>query len=128
MSRIALGGSPCAGVSIGSCCALSGGCMKRTPGFTDEEREQYWIKIINQARRDPRGVTAFLLEQGVEKNNYYQWFKTLRRSHPEWHDLSKDPNHRALKERSKVTLASHSSLVIMLFVNGPCVMRMFLLN
>jgi transposase len=101
MSRIALGGSPCAGVSIGSCCALSGGCMKRTPGFTDEEREQYWIKIINQARRDPRGVTAFLLEQGVEKNNYYQWFKTLRRSHPEWHDLSKDPNHRALKERSK---------------------------
>jgi transposase len=75
--------------------------MKRTPGFTDEEREQYWIKIINQARRDPRGVTAFLLEQGVEKNNYYQWFKTLRRSHPEWHDLSKDPNHRALKERSK---------------------------
>jgi transposase len=75
--------------------------MKRTPGFTDEEREQYWTKIINQARRDPRGVTAFLLEQGVEKNNYYQWFKALRRSHPEWHDLSKDPNHRALKERSK---------------------------
>jgi len=75
--------------------------MKRTPGYTDEEREKYWIKIINQARRDPRGVTAFLLEQGVEKNNYYQWFKTLRRSHPEWHDLSKDANHRALRARSK---------------------------
>ncbi len=75
--------------------------MKRTPGFTDQEREQYWVEIINQARRDPRGVTAFLLEQGVEKNNYYQWFKTLRRSHPEWQDLSKNPSHRAKKESSK---------------------------
>ena len=75
--------------------------MKRTPGYTDEERAQYWIEIINEARRHADGVTAYLLSQGIEKNNYYQWFKKLRPSHPEWNDLAKDPEHRAMRERAK---------------------------
>lgn len=75
--------------------------MKKTPGYTDEERERYWVDIINNARRHPAGVTAYLLSKGINKNNYYQWFKRLRKSHPEWHDLADDPKHREMRERSK---------------------------
>lgn len=75
--------------------------MKKTPGYTDEEREQYWIEIINAARKYPRGITTYLKENGIEKENYYQWFKKLRPSHPEWRDLGKDPKHRAMRERAK---------------------------
>jgi transposase len=75
--------------------------MKLTPGYTNEEREKYWVEKINNARRDPRGVTAYLKSKGLNKNNYYQWFKRLRHKHPEWHDLAKDPKHRAMRERSK---------------------------
>lgn len=75
--------------------------MRLTPGYTNEERAAYWIDIINNARKDPRGVTAFLETNDVSKDNYYQWFKKLRMKHPEWHDLSKDPRHRAMRERVK---------------------------
>lgn len=75
--------------------------MKLTPGYSDEERAQYWIEIINEARRYPKGVTAYLLSQGIEKNNYYHWFKKLRQSHPEWNDLANDPKHRAMRDRAK---------------------------
>lgn len=75
--------------------------MKRTPGYSDEERESYWVEIITQARRFPRGVTAYLESRNVSKDNYYHWFKKLRSKHPEWHDLSKDPSHREMKEQSK---------------------------
>jgi transposase-like protein len=74
--------------------------MKLTPGDSREEREQYWIKIINAARRHPLGITAYLKSQGLEKDNYYQWFKKLRQAHPEWKDLTKDPKHRAMRVRS----------------------------
>lgn len=75
--------------------------MRLTPGYTDEERAAYWIDIINNARKDPRGVTAFLESIDVSKDNYYQWFKKLRTMHPEWHDLSKDTKHRAMREKAK---------------------------
>lgn len=75
--------------------------MKRTPGYTEEERHGYWTEIIIEARRHPLGVTAYLASQGLEKNNYYHWFKKLRSQHPEWNDLGKDPKHRAMRERSK---------------------------
>lgn len=64
--------------------------MKKTPGETPAEREAYWTKVIGEARRHPSGVTAFCSENGIEKNNYYFWFKRLRPSHPEWEDLSKN--------------------------------------
>ena len=41
--------------------------MKLTPGDLQEEREQYWIKIINEARRYPGGVIAFSKSQGYGK-------------------------------------------------------------
>lgn len=75
--------------------------MKPTPGDTSEERGEYWIKIITEARRYPLGVTAYLASHGLEKDNYYQWFKKLKKSHPEWNDLSKDPKHRAMRDRAK---------------------------
>lgn len=75
--------------------------MKQTPGYSKEEREQYWITIINEARRFPGGVLAYLNSNGYEKNNYYHWFKKLRPEHPEWNDLAKDPSHRSMRVRSK---------------------------
>jgi transposase-like protein len=75
--------------------------MKPTPGKTSAERESYWVKIINEARRYPKGVSAYLEDNGYEKDNYYQWFKKLRPSHPEWNDLNKDGRHRAMRERSR---------------------------
>lgn len=58
--------------------------MQRTTGETPTERQDYWTTIIEQARRYPGGVTAFCKENGVSKDNYYQWFKRLRPIHPEW--------------------------------------------
>jgi transposase-like protein len=75
--------------------------MKPTPGDTNEERSEYWIRIITEARRYPLGVTAYLASRGLEKDNYYQWFKKLRKTHPEWNDLAKDPKHRAMREGAK---------------------------
>ncbi len=75
--------------------------MKRTPGRTYEEREQYWIRIIGEARRYPDGIIAYLERQGIRKNNYYRWFKRLSPTHPEWKNSSTDPGHSVMMERSK---------------------------
>lgn len=75
--------------------------MKRTPGNTPKTREQYWVKMIEEARSYPGGVSAFCESRGISKNNYYFWFKRLKPSHPEWHDLSKDPSHRASRAQTK---------------------------
>jgi transposase-like protein len=65
--------------------------MKRTPGKTFEERQKYWTKIIEEARKFPSGVNAYCTENGISTNNYYSWFKKLRVSHPEWMDLANRP-------------------------------------
>jgi transposase len=65
--------------------------MKRTPGKTIAAKEKYWTKIIEAARRYPKGVTEYCRVMNVSKDNYYQWFKRLRAKHPEWHDLSNRP-------------------------------------
>jgi transposase len=75
--------------------------MKLTPGYTKEEREQYWVKIITAARRSPLGIKAYLESVDVQRENYYQWFKVLRKSRPEWNDLGKDPKYQAMKARAK---------------------------
>lgn len=65
--------------------------MKRTPGKTTAAKEKYWEKIIEAARRYPKGVTEYCRVMNVSKENYYQWFRRLRVKHPEWHDLSNRP-------------------------------------
>jgi transposase len=63
--------------------------MRRTPGNTPKEREQYWTKIIQEARKNPGGVKAYCDQKGILINSFYSWFKKLRPTHPEWHqDLS----------------------------------------
>jgi len=47
--------------------------IQRTPGSSLEERENYWMKLIERARAYPSGITAFCREHQVRKNNYYQW-------------------------------------------------------
>ncbi len=65
--------------------------MKKTPGKTTASKEKYWAKIIEAARRYPKGVTEYCRVMNVSKDNYYQWFKRLRAQHPEWHDLTNRP-------------------------------------
>lgn len=65
--------------------------MQRTPGKTVAAKERYWTKIIQAARRYPKGVTEYCRVMNVSKNNYYFWFKRLRPQHPEWHDLTNHP-------------------------------------
>jgi transposase len=65
--------------------------MKKTPGKTPAAKEKYWTKIIDQARKYPKGITEFCRAMNISKNNYYFWFKRLRPKHPEWHDLSNHP-------------------------------------
>jgi transposase len=80
-------------------CVQKGVRMQRTPGTTIAEREQYWTTIINEARAYPPGVSAYLRANNISKANYYQWFRRLRKSHPEWQDLSN--NIHGLKPRTR---------------------------
>ena len=66
--------------------------MRKTPGKTPAAKEKYWTKIIEEARRYPKGVTEYCRLMNVSKNNYYFWFKRLREKHPEWHDLTNRPD------------------------------------
>lgn len=75
--------------------------MQVTPGDTTEERAEYWVEIIEQARRFPGGITAFCKQNGISKDNYYQWFKKLRFEHPEWEDLTNNAVHRAKRVKAK---------------------------
>lgn len=72
--------------------------MQMTPGETPAERAAYWTDIIEEARVCERGITAFLIERDLQKENYYQWFRKLRTEHPEWVDLNK--GNRTAKKKS----------------------------
>lgn len=63
----------------------------KTPGKTPASRERYWTKIIEEARKYPKGVTEYCRVMNVLKSNYYFWFKRLRSKHPDWHDLTNHP-------------------------------------
>jgi len=65
--------------------------MKRTPGKSVESREKYWTKKIEEARRHPKGITDYCRRNNLSKNNYYFWFKRLRKQQPGWHDLTNHP-------------------------------------
>ncbi len=72
--------------------------MQKTPGDSPEERAEYWTGVIEDARKYRAGVSAYLRDKGLQKNNYYQWYKKLRKQHPEWNDLE-GPKTRELKSR-----------------------------
>lgn len=73
--------------------------MQKTPGNTPQERESYWVDIINEARRYKDGVTAYCRDYNISKNNYYAWFKTLRPKYLEW---KKDlPHSRSKKKKTR---------------------------
>lgn len=74
--------------------------MQKTPGDSPEERAEYWTGVIEDARKYRAGVSAYLRDKGLQKNNYYQWYKKLRKQHPEWNDLE-GPKTRELKSRKR---------------------------
>lgn len=75
--------------------------MKPTPGKAASEKEKYWTQVIDESRRHPHGVAAYLREHGINQNSYYAWFKRLHPAHPEWDDLRKDKVHRARQTKAK---------------------------
>jgi transposase len=90
----------CTAAAFNSCYPTEEEAMKKTPGTTAADREAYWTGLIEEARRYPDGITAFCRDKGIEKNNYYSWFKRLRKSHPEWKDLNGDPTYNLRKTKS----------------------------
>lgn len=77
--------------SVHAAYVAKGNNMKKTPGKTPAARAKYWTKIIEEARRHPKGITDYCRIMNVSKNNYYFWFKLLRPHHPDWHDLTNHP-------------------------------------
>lgn len=76
--------------------------MQKTPGKTPVAREKYWTKIVQEARKYPKGITEYCRVMNISKNNYYFWFKRLRSKHPEWHDLSNHPESHVLARKEIV--------------------------
>jgi len=68
--------------------------IRKTPGASEEDREQYWIRVIERARNYPGGVTEFCRVFKIRKNNYYQWFKRLKLKHPEWEKRLPAPKYK----------------------------------
>lgn len=83
--------------------------MKKTPGRTTAEKVKYWTRHIEAARKYPDGVTAYCREHGLEKNNYYQWFRRLRPMHPEWEDLNNTKSGTKPTENNRSTETSAKS-------------------
>jgi transposase-like protein len=77
--------------------------MQRTPGKTAAEREQYWTKIIEEARSYPAGVTAYCRENKINKNTYYKWLEKLQGKHPEWTPLFRTPAKRSAAKKHRET-------------------------
>lgn len=71
--------------------------MFKTPGNTFAERARYWVKIINEARAYPAGVSAYCRAKDISDGCYYQWFKKLRDDHPEWKDDLLPPHSKKSK-------------------------------
>lgn len=76
--------------------------------LTPADREEYWTKIIGEARDYAAGILAYCRDHGVSKKNYYYWFKQLKERHPEWADRSVNAPRRGRKmgaknQRSKMT-------------------------
>lgn len=85
--------------------------MQKTPGNTPAKRERYWTKVIEEARRYPKGITEYCRVMNLSKNNYYFWFKRLRPQHPDWHDLTSHPEIIAPNRQSKKIQAKQNDSV-----------------
>lgn len=82
-----------------------GALMRRTPGKTIKEREEYWTRIIEEARKYATGVDAYCADKGISRNSYYSRFKKLRAKHPDW-------GRRAAGERSSKSIAAPPRVVL----------------
>jgi len=74
-------------------------------GLTSEERSrrpEYWLDIIEQARKHPGGVKGYCDENDIASKVYYRWFGKLRKDHPEWESLTKSGRAFPRKPRAGV--------------------------
>lgn len=56
----------------------------QTPGETHEERKQFWISLITEARSYPGGIQKYCRDHGIGKEIYYHWFKFVKGHVPGW--------------------------------------------
>jgi len=83
----------------------NGGKKKSMAGLTSEERSrrpEYWLDIIERARKHPGGVKRFCDENDIASKVYYRWFGKLRKDHPGWEPLTKSGRVFARKPRAGV--------------------------
>ena len=74
-------------------------------GLTSEERSrrpEYWLDIIERARKHPGGVKGYCDENDIASKVYYRWFGKLRKDHPEWESLTKSGRAFPRKPRAGV--------------------------
>jgi transposase-like protein len=64
-----------------------------------------------EARAYPAGITAYCQDNNISQNNYYHWFKRLRVSHPEWHDLANNPETRKERKASREEMQPMTEVV-----------------
>jgi transposase len=86
--------------------------MQRTPGKTQQEKEKYWTRIIEEGRKYPAGVAAYCTDNSINKNTFYYWFKRLRAVHPEWQDLANIPAEPRKKASHRRSSKNESSVEI----------------
>jgi transposase-like protein len=56
----------------------------QTPGETYEERKQYWLERIAEARSYPGGILKYCRNENITKEIYYHWFRKLKNEIESW--------------------------------------------
>lgn len=56
--------------------------------------------MIERARAFPDGIAAFLAAHGIEEKLYYRRFRKLRKTHPEWKNLTRRGRKGGAKKKS----------------------------
>ena len=76
----------------------------KTPGETTEEREEFWLDLIAEARNSSGGVTKFCRDRQIGKEVYYHWFGRLKDRIDQWQTplaTNKKQRKSPAKEKSR---------------------------
>jgi hypothetical protein len=73
----------------------------QTPGETYQDREQYWIERIVEARSYPGGVMKYCRDNGITKEIYYHWFHKVKDKVESW-QVPLDTNVKRRKKPPRI--------------------------
>lgn len=78
-----------------------------TPGETTEEREEFWLEKIAEAREYDGGIAKFCRDHNIGKEIYYQWFGRLKDRIEDWRTpLDTNRKRRKSPPKKKTNVAS----------------------